>query len=247
MHRILIPIDSQDPESWQYALAYARKIGEQQDKPTDIVLLVHTKRQIDGTSLAGHIGRQQAKALSSGKSLQLQSGAKLSLKTLNTIGQMLNNTIIIAFFADAKMLDAVDSLRGVAGVVAVPDLPGDADQWVARWGAIVHGAEQQPAKRLIDDQIVENALSRLFSMVNPSTGIGHPRDKQMADETLRILRAKGHALDPVAIRSRAIQQGWRADQASELAKLAEKIKSLKSKPKLSGIHNWEGRYQSWSE
>ena len=141
MHRVLIPIDSQDPQSWQYALAYARKIGEQQDKPTDIVLLVHTKRQIDGTSLTGHIGRQQAKALSGGKRLQLQSGQKLSLKTLNTMGQMLNNAIIIAFFADAKMLDAVDSLRGVVGVVAVPDLPGDADQWVARWGAIVHGAE----------------------------------------------------------------------------------------------------------
>ncbi|MEZ4533327.1 MAG: DUF1889 family protein [Thermomicrobiales bacterium] len=247
MHRVLIPIDSQDPESWQYALAYAQKIGEQQNNPTDIVLLVHTKRQIDGTSLTGHMGRQQAKALSGGKSLQLQSGARLNLKTLNTMGQMLNNAIIIAFFADAKMLDAVDSLRGVVGVVAVPDLPGDADQWVARWGAIVHGAERQPAKRLIDDQIVENALSRLFSMVNPTTGIGHPRDKQMADETLRILRAKGHTLNPETIRSRAIQQGWRADQASELGKLAEKIKSLKSKPKLSGIHNWEGRYQSWSE
>lgn len=247
MYRIFIPIDSQDPESWQYALAYAQKIDEQQDMPADIVLLVHTKRQIDGTSLTGHIGRQQAKALSGGKSLPLQSGARLSLKTLNTMGQMLNNAIIIAFFADAKMLDAVDSLRGVIGVVAVPDLPGGADQWVARWGAIVHGAENQPAKRLIDDQIIEIALSRLFSMVNPTTGIGHPRDKQMADETLRILRAKGHALDPEAIRSRAIQQGWRADQASELGKLAQKIKSLKSKPKLSGTHNWEGRYQSWSE
>lgn len=42
MHRILIPIDSQGPESWQYALAYAQKIGEQQNNPTDIVLLVHT-------------------------------------------------------------------------------------------------------------------------------------------------------------------------------------------------------------
>ena len=247
MHRILIPIDSQNPESWQYALAYAQKIGEQQNEPSDIVLLVHTKRQIDGTSLTDHVGRQQAKALSGGKSLQMQSGARLHLKTLNTIGQMLNNVIIIAFFADAKMLDAVDSLRGVVGVVAVPDLTGDADEWVARWGAIVHGAENQPPKRLIDDQIVENALARLFSMVNPTTGIGHPRDKQFADETLRILRTKGHYLEPNAIRSRAIQQGWRADQASDLAKLAQKIKSLKSKPRLSGIHNWGGRYQSWSE
>ena len=50
MHRIFVPIDSQNPESWQYALAYAEKVAEQNSDRTNIILLVHTKQQLDRTS-----------------------------------------------------------------------------------------------------------------------------------------------------------------------------------------------------
>lgn len=247
MHRILIPIDSQDPESWQYALAYAEKVSEQSSQLADVILLVHTKQQLDRTSLAGHIGTTAAKALSKGKSIQLRSGANLSVKTLKTVGQTYKRGIVIAFFADETLLNAVDDLRGLAGAIAVPDLPGDCDQWVARWNAIVHGQQQTAPTPLISDPVIDSALSSLIGMVNSTTGIGHPRDKQLADETLRILRSKNHTLDPEAIKSWAIQKGWRSDNASDLAKLASKVQSLKSKPSLSKIYNWQQRYESWSD
>ena len=94
MHRILVPIDSQDPESWQYALAYADKIAEQSSQRADVILLIHTKQQLDRTSLGGHIGTTAAKALSKGKSIQLQSGANLSVKTLKTVGQTYRGGIV---------------------------------------------------------------------------------------------------------------------------------------------------------
>ena len=128
----------------------------------------------------------------------------------------------------------------------MPDLKGDADVWAARWGAIIHGEKKTSPAKLIEDQVVENALTQLFAMVNPSTGIAHPRDKEHADNVLRILRAKGHTLEAEAIRSFAIQKGWRSRNAADLAKLASKIASLKNKPSLAKIYNPQDRYKSWS-
>jgi len=246
MHRILVPIDSQDPDSLAYAFEYAKKIFEVHKKGANVVLLVHTKAQISNTSLAGHLGSSLAKSLSKGKSAQLQPGQHVSLQTLKTLGQMLSDTIIVGFYADDQMLDVVDDRKSLVGAIAVPDLAGDADKWAARWGAIIHGEEKTAPTKLIDDQIVENALTQLFAMVNPSTGIGHPRDKEHADNVLRILKAKGHTLDSEAIRTFAIQKGWRSKNAADLARLAAKIASLKNKPSLAKIYNPHDRYDSWS-
>lgn len=246
MHRILIPIDSQDPDSLAYAFEYAKKIFEVHNKGANVVLLVHTKAQISSTSLAGHLGSSLAKSLSKGKTAQLQPGQHVQLQTLKTLGQMLSDTIIIGFYADDKMFDVIDDRKNLIGAIAVPDFKGDADMWAARWGAIIHGEERAAAAKLIEDQVVENALTQLFAMVNPSTGIGHPRDKEYANNVLRILRAKSHTLDAEAIRSFAIQKGWRSRNAADLAKLATKIASLKNKPSLAKIYNAQDRYESWS-
>ena len=247
MHRILIPIDSHNQEAWEYALAYANKISETTGKKNDVVLLVHTKQQLNHTDLAHHIGTRAAKALSSGKSISLQSGSVLRFATLRTLGRTLNNTVIIAYFADDKMLENVDDRMGLVGIVAVPDLPGDADQWSARWSPIVHGEQKREAAALIDDPVVESALQSLTQMVNLSTGLGNPRDKDMADEILRILRYKNHQLEPTKLRSWAIQNGWKSDGARDLEKLARKIWALKNKPSMAKIYNWKERHARWQD
>lgn len=245
MYRILVPVDSQDPEAWDLALAYAQKIGEARKQPTDVVLLVHTKGQFDQTILSSNLGKRNAASLSKGKSIRLSSGAEIRLGTLKTVNNRHSGAVVIAYFANDQLLDAADDLDGLGGIVAVPDIPGSADTWVARWGAIVHGKENQQTRQLIEDSVVEAALQNIVSNVNPSTGIAHPRDKDLAKENLRILSAKGHKLDSTAIRSWAIQQGWASANADELAKLAAKIGGLKTKPSLSGMHNPQARYDNW--
>lgn len=244
MHRVLIPTEGHEPESWEIALEYALAIAKKNGVAPRVTLLIHTKRQIDHTSLSGHIGKQQSKALSSNKSLRLKDGT-LSLQTLKTRSGRQPNGIVIAYYADDELLEAADDIQGLLGVIAVPDFRGECDSWVKRWGGIVHGEGQQSATQLIADPVVEKALTQLLSMVNPSTGIGHPRDKTHANEVLRILRAKGHALDVDAVRSWVIQQGWKSRQADDFAKLAEKVMALKSRPRISGFHDPEGRYARW--
>lgn len=154
--------------------------------------------------------------------------------------------MIIAYFAEDKMLEALDGLDLVAGIVAIPDLPEQAESWITRWNPVVHGKPRasRPVP-LIEDPIVANALSALTSWINLAHAVMNPRDKEHADETLRILRAKGHTLVPVQIKSWAIRNGWKPGAADELAKLATRIGALTSKPRISGYHDPDGRYDRW--
>lgn len=245
MHRILIPLDSHDPASWDYTLAYVDQIGQTRGRHGEVVLLVHTKHQINGSCLSGHMGSAQAKALSAGKTLDLPFGGSLRLSTLRTLGYNLKDTIIIAFFAEEKMLGIVDDHKELAGVVVVPDLLDSADEWASRWSPVVHGQEQVASQPLIDDSVVEVAMNQLTSQINLSSGLGNQRDKDTANEILRILRRKKHVIDSAKLRSWAIQNGWQSNDARDLSQLAAKIGLLKNNPSMVKIYDWQGRYQRW--
>lgn len=245
--RVVVPIDSQDPEAWKFGLAYALKIGAETNPPAqDYILLTHTKQQLKSTALAGHIGSQNAKTLLANQAVRLQNGGQLRHATLQTLRGSGRRAVIIAYFAEDKMLEALDGLDLVAGIVAIPDLPEDATSWITRWNPVVHGQQHasEPAP-LIDDPVVANALSALTSWINLGHAVMNPRDKEHTDETLRILRAKGHALVPSQIKSWAIRNGWKPGAADELAKLAARIGALASKPRISGYHDPEGKYGRW--
>lgn len=99
---------------------------------------------------------------------------------------------------------------------------------------------------ILDDSVIENALLSVTKLINLShTGL-FTRDKQWADEALRILRAKGHSAPPDKIKSWAIRNGWTPGAASDLAKLSERIFALKAKPSLAAIHDPAGKYARWS-
>jgi hypothetical protein len=242
--RILIPLDSQDKRTFGLALAYAEKIATAAGV-SDVILLTHTRGQLDGTGLSDFLGAAASKALSKGTAANLSWGGKLHAETMKTLHYQARNAVVIAYYADEALLDFVDGLHSVAGTVAVPWVPGEADGWATRWNAHVHGQEKQPPGVLIDDPVVVRALETLTTMINLSTGLGHPRDKQMANEILRILRAKGHPDPSGAIKSWAIRHNWSPTAASDLEALAKKVWSLKARPSLSAFHDPDGRYDRW--
>lgn len=121
--------------------------------------------------------------------------------------------------------------------------------WKERWNPLVLGEPTQPAATLIfDPVVVEKALWSITGMVNLTTGSLDPREQVNAQETLRILRAKGHTAEPQQqVKSWAIRNGWTPAKADELGKLAAKVLGMKEKPRLTGIHDAEGKYESWSK
>jgi len=246
--RVVVPTDSQSADSWHQASAYAQAICSNAEPPIDrIILLTHTKQQLDQTALANHWGTNAAKALSAGKELPIRSGPKLRHATRQTLSYSAGNAVVIVFFADDKLLEFVDGLSGVAGVVAVPDFSGQTDDWIARWTPLIHGEPQKAEEVLIDDKVFENALKALSRWINLSHNVLHPRDEEHVKEYLRILRAKGHSGDPGKVKSWAIRNGWKPGAADRLADLAKKIGGMKTKPNLSGIHNAEGKYENWKK
>jgi hypothetical protein len=241
--RVLVPVDSQEPEAFGLALAYAEQISKAAEVE-DVILLVHTKHQLDGTGLSRFLGAGAVKAMNKGTAA-LSWGGRLHGETIKTLRYPARKSVVIAYYSDEKLLDFADGLNNVIGVVAVPWVPGEADGWAARWNTHVHGRAQQAPERLIDDPVVVSALETLTTVINPSTGLGHPRDKAMANEILRILRAKGHADPSATIKSWAIRRGWRPDHAADLEAFSRKIWSLKTKPSLSAFHDPHGRYARW--
>lgn len=247
--RLVVPIDSQDPSAWAHALAYAAAIGGQaQPVVADYILLTHGKQQLKSTSLAGHVGATAAKKLLTNSAVPLESGGQLRHATLQTLRGSGRGAVMIAYYADEGMLETLDGIDSIVGIVAVPDLPDDIDGWIARWNPLIHGKQQAsvPAP-LMTDPVVEKALTALSGWINLSHAIMNTRDKAHADETLRILGAKGHALEPDNIKSWAIRNGWKPDAADELAKLASRIGEMKTKPPLTSFHNPDGKYESWTK
>ncbi len=192
-----------------------------------MILLTHTKQQLEHTSLANHLGGGAAKALGKGARANLVDDVTLRHETLRTLGYSTRNSVVIAFYADDRMLETLDGLSGILGIVAVPHLDGKIDGWIERWNPTVHGEERATPGKLIGDPTIERALESITLKSNISHGVLHPRDKQYADEVFRILRAKGHALDPTKIKSWAIRRGWKPGGGEELAKAATKVMKLK--------------------
>lgn len=242
--RVVVPLDSQDEQTFGIALAYAQQIAKSAGV-SDVILLTHTRGQIEGTGLSSFLSPAASKLLTNGKTISLSWGGRLHGETMKTFGYQVRSSVVIAYYADEALLDFVDGRQGVAGTIAVPWVPSEADGWAARWHAHVHGQEKQPPKVLINDPVVVRALETLTSIINLSTGLGHHRDKQVANEILRILRAKGHSNPSLTIKSWAIGHNWRPTAASDLEALAKKIWSLKTKPSLSGFHDPDGRYDRW--
>lgn len=242
--RVLIPIDSQAPEALALALGYAQEIAKKVGT-SDIILLTHTKHQLRHTGLASNLGDAVAKALLAGRNVPLPSGATLRYGTLQTLRYMSDRPVVIAYYADHELLDFVDGRSGVVGAVAVPWVPDEADQWRERWAPIVHGEKKDVPAAIVDDPVVETALCSVSGVINLAHSLLQSRDKEWVGDTLRILRANGHALDPAKIRNWAIRNGWKPGAADDLAKITRKILSLKAKPRLTGIHNAPGRYARW--
>ena len=74
--------------------------------------------------------------------MPLSWGGRLSAETMKTLRYSARNAVLIVYYAEPKILDFTDGLNSVTGVVAVPDIPGEADEWVG--GKSSRGSASHP-------------------------------------------------------------------------------------------------------
>ncbi len=244
--RVLIPGDDQSVDAISLAFSYANEICKlSKGAVQEAILFVPGKSSVKFTTLSAALGERSTKTLHDGGTITLPSGIPMRLETVRTLRWAVKPSVLISVYSDQKMLDQVDSVKNLLGVVAVPHIPEALEKWEKTWSPTIHGALKQPAQKLIVDPIVEQALISLTHSINLSHSLLNPRDKEHADRTLRILRVNNHAESSENLRSWAVKNGWHPKAADELEKLATKVQSLKSKPRLPDPEVAKKTYEYW--
>lgn len=129
---------------------------------------------------------------------------------------------ILAVWVRDRELEVIDDYRAPA-ICAITWSEGNIDAWKAAWGPTDLRSGQASAAATVDDPVVVAALESLSATVNLSSGLGHPSDRDAAIDTFKILQGSGHLFQSAAVRAWAASHGWRAEDASELGELAQKV------------------------
>ena len=244
--RILVPNDNQSEEAISLAIGYADDIVKlKQGTVQEAILFVPGKESITHTDISSAIGEKNAKKLHDGGVVLLSTGIPMRMETIRTLRWVSKPSVLVSVYSDSKMLDQVDSTRNLVGIVAIPHIPDALEQWQRTWSPVVHGKAKQQPTQLVSDPILEQALVSLTRSVNLSHAVLHPSDKELSENTLRILRANGHTEEPSNVRSWAIKNGWQPKAADELEKLTQRMFSLKTKPRLTNPDAAQRMYEHW--
>lgn len=205
--RYLIPANGPEVEPIKTALALFRKICKNLKSPKDAILLIPTKRNIQGTTLETALGTRIAKALLRGELVQLPGGENLRLETQRTFRGLWGSDIIIGVYVTKQMLNQIDSEKSAATVIIVPWIMDDVMEWKRTWNPQVFGEAPDTPEALIENPVVEEALKMLTHSVNLSTRLLHSSDKAAAVQLFHVLYENNELFDPDSIRAWSLRNG----------------------------------------
>ena len=221
--RYLVPANGPEVEPIKTAFAFLEKLYENIKSPKNAILLIPTKRNIQGTTLETALGTNIAKALIKGESVKLPSGVNLRLETQQTFRDQWTSDIIIGVYVTEKMLNQIDSAKNAVAVIVVPWIMDDVKEWTRTWNPQVFGETPVAPEVLIENPVVEEALKMLTDSVNLSTGLYHPEDKAAAVQIFQKLHKHKELFDPNSVRAWALRNGWNPEGADQLRSVAQAI------------------------
>lgn len=246
--RVLVPGDDLDHDAIGNAIRLGVELSKKDSTEIDgVVIFTPSKEQIRCASLKAILGEKIVDYLYKGSAVKLHSNISLSAKTIRTFKSTLKRYIVVAVYADQEMMDQLDGMRNLHTIIAVLHLPNALDGWKKTWSPSVLGEQDSKENKIISDVVIESALSSLTNTINLSHSILHPRDKEHADSTIRVLMRKKHTENSSNVRAWAIKNGWHPKAADELEKLWVKIFSLKNTPKVKDSTQAKRLYEYWIE
>lgn len=234
--RFVVPPGLTNEGQIREALQLIAYINEQSGNPSDVVLFIPTKSQLDGTIIDATLGERVCKALKKGERASLSGGSFLTCETKRTFKNYMSTEVILCVFPDEGMLKALDSIRNLKVAVVVPWYMEEVSEWVRTWNPVILGKEHGEVERLIANPVVEEAMAMLTRHINLSTGLINPSDRHSAIELLKILRDSGESYDPASLRAWALRHGWSPQGAEDLEKYAQAV--LQRKPVQGNKYAW---------
>lgn len=151
--------------------------------------------------------------------------ANLDFMLPNQVGHQSSQGIILAVYCTLDdMAKITSNSYPDSKIIYISWSINEAENWENIWKGkgleIKYGIpNSQP---ILLSQNVEAALRRLTNIINLSTGLSHPSDKQQAVDEFQQLKQQGITENPEYIANWALTNGWNAEHINDLKKLAIK-------------------------
>lgn len=223
IQRVFVDAHSADDdalaEGFRWLFQFARERGY-----AKAAIFLSSVAQIEG--LGRVVGDEVARRLHRDRHIKVD-GVAIDLILQRRLPAAFEGGPILAVWVDDEQLDKIDGLRP-PGICAIPWTKTDIDGWKANWNPVdVRTGKRGGSDETIDNPVVVKAMEALTIVVNLSTGLGHPSDKESAIQMLKLLNSAGEEYDTDQLRAWAVRHGWRPRDARSLAELAERVQAGK--------------------
>jgi hypothetical protein len=185
-----------------------------------ITLIVPVKAAFPDTVIADYLGSSMARRLSRGAPVTLVKNLEIRLAIPSQLNHATDIGLVVAAFLSLQDLAIIDANPSLKALAFLPWTEDEGKKWMGIWTPSVWGDARWDVARYSLPVPVDQELARLTRVVNLSTGLKDPRDKESALRIFKGFRLQGHQLDAEHIKGWAIQHGWPARHAEELADLS---------------------------
>ncbi len=220
MGHYYINAEGPDPDAFKKALSWA--ISQSASRQESVTLVLNIKSNLDGV-VADVLGEKARKILEKGSCIHIR-GVEVTAVTRKTMVRQRVSGVALVAYPSPETLDAVDTVLGFSDVLVIPWLREEVVPWISTWKADeIFG---NPMKIKVDDidPTLKDALDRINTLVNVSTGISHPSDEKHAKRILREAITAGANFSAEAARSYLIgEKGWQPEDADDVVKVAGKL------------------------
>ena len=220
-------IENHGPIDDNFKIAFSESINfAKSNNINQITLIVPAKNSFPDTIMGrffDSLKRTNTKILCKGESIALGNGISINLKIPSELRNPCEEfgVVLATYLLDDQML-TVDTLKSTKAIVYLPWLEEDGKKWLACWQPTIWGNSTWVINPITFSPAVEDGLNRLNSIINVSTGLTHPSDKNKANEMFKQLKKDRHQLNPEEVKCWATKNGWDAKHAKSLEQLAAK-------------------------
>lgn len=196
-------------------------------------LVAGTRSALEGM-IGQVIGEQAARALRQQNRVRIGQ-ADLVFYTERQLPTAAKGAAILLVHPTQKLLNKVDNLRDARSLAVVPWIMAEVAHWISAYGPEDLLGKEKTTHSSISNPVVARAMESIWLMINTSSGMGHPRDRDRVVDAFRILRKGREDVDPSEIRSWLLQKGMKPKYAEEIARVAENPSSAR---KHSSSRSW---------
>lgn len=189
---------------------------------TRVTLVVPKKGGWEHTIVAELLGAAVAKALVKGQPVTVIEGVTMVLESPATLRSSFNQGLLVGAHISIKDMAKLDDTWGTQGIMFLPWVDSEAQEWKATWQPETIGQKGPEASASGLSEPVQEALVRLTDSINLGTGLNHPSDKKHAERTFDKLLSEGHSFDPVEVRRWAQRHNWSSSAAANLEAVARR-------------------------